>query len=170
MEGVQLNVPMGLVEAFVLKDAFVIAEFHDIKTESAGFASEELTVNENGIPGHAVAENCPVPFIPLATGKIFGLQFIVINCISLMTLPIKTPFLYSLTKIAVAPISLSAVGVMVISPFKEFIVVAGDAVNGEVNENPGLNITFPVAVVAVLYVLGEINEYTNESPFKSITP
>ena len=137
MEGVQLNVPMGLVEEVAVKVAFVIAEFHVMKTESIGLASDELTVNEKGIPGQAVAENWAVPFIPLATGNIFGLQFIVMNCISLMTLPINAPFLYSLTKIAVAPISLSAVGVIMISPLTEFKEAAGEDVMGEVYENPG---------------------------------
>ena len=47
-----------------------------------------------------------------------------------MTLPIKTPLRYSLTKIAVTPISPFTVGLMTISPVEEFNVTAGLEVRG----------------------------------------
>jgi hypothetical protein len=129
-EGVQENVPTGLGTPATLKVAPATPLFHVIITVSAAFASAEFTVNDNGLPGQATVEKTPVPLIPEAEGRKFKLQVVVRNCISRITLPIRTPFLYSLIKIAATPISLLLVGVMLISPVVEFRLTAGEDVNG----------------------------------------
>jgi hypothetical protein len=104
--------------------------FQVIVTVSPGLGSEEFTVKEIALPGQIVVSNTAVLFIPVEVGKKFGLQFFVRNCISRMTLPIKTPFLYSLARIEATPISPSTVGNMAMSPLNELIVTAGLEVSG----------------------------------------
>ena len=69
-----------------------------------------------------------VPLIPVNDGRLFE-QFITVNCKSLSTLPIKTPFLYSSTITAITVTS-SACGVRQMSPVALLNAVTGDEFNG----------------------------------------
>jgi len=123
--GVQVKVPTGFNIPDVVNVAPGITSFQYIRTVSVGFGSVELTVKDIVLPGQPTVAKIFVPLIPEAIGNKFGLHTLVKNCMSRITLPIRTPFLYSRTRIAVTPISPFTVAFMLMSPLLEFKLTAG---------------------------------------------
>ena len=115
--GVQLNVPEGRDELVAMKVAPGIPKFQLIVIVWVISGSALLSLKLIGVPGQATAEKAEEPLIPVTVGKLFEHGFVQTS-ISLTTVPIRTPFLYSFTKMSITPTSI-AVGFITMSPFGE---------------------------------------------------